>query len=95
MAATLDYLFAFAATTRLVEHHHFDALFAAYLLDPEVRGFIAERNPDALREMADRFAEALDRGLWHPRDNRVAAVLEEIRAGRDAPDPAGSVSRGR
>ena len=95
MAATVDYLFAFAATTRLVEHHHFDALFAAYLLDPEVRGFIADNNPDALREMADRFAEALDRGLWHPRDNRVAAVLDEIRTGRDAPGPTGSLSRGR
>ncbi len=83
MAATLDYLFAFAATTRLVEDHHFDALFEAYLQDPEVRGFLAENNPEALREMADRFAEALERGLWHPHGNRVAAVLDEIRGSRD------------
>ncbi len=79
MAATVDYLFAFAATTRLVEDHHFDALFEAYLLEPEVRKFLEDNNPDALREMADRFAEALERGLWHPHGNRVAVVLDEIR----------------
>ncbi len=82
MAATVDYLFAFAATTRLVEDHHFDALFEAYLLDPEVRDFLADNNPDALQEMAARFAEAMERGLWHPHGNRVAATLDEIRAGR-------------
>src|SRR3546814_1561167 len=31
MAATVDYLFAFAATTRAVADHHFDAVYAAYL----------------------------------------------------------------
>ena len=45
IAATVDYLFAFAATARVVEHHHFDALYDAYLADERVRGFIAEANP--------------------------------------------------
>ena len=31
LAATLDYLFAFAATTRAVKNHHFDMLHEAYL----------------------------------------------------------------
>ncbi|MQX35265.1 cobaltochelatase subunit CobN [Roseospira navarrensis] len=79
IAATVDYLFAFAATARCVKSHHFDLLFDAYLEDPEVRDFMADVNPDALREMAARFQEALDRGLWTPRRNdtgpRLASLL--------------------
>jgi len=78
IAATVDYLFAFAATARCVKTHHFDLLFDAYLEDPAVRGFMAEVNPDALREMAARFQEALDRGLWRPRRNDTGLRLAEI-----------------
>ena len=69
IAATVDYLFAFAATTNAVKHHHFDQLYDAYLGDADVRGFIAENNPPALKEIAARFREAVDRGLWAPRRN--------------------------
>ncbi|MGQ7791439.1 cobaltochelatase subunit CobN [Faunimonas sp. B44] len=69
IAATVDYLFAFAATTNAVRHHHFDQLYDAYLADGTVRGFIAENNPPALKEIASRFREAVDRGLWAPRRN--------------------------
>jgi cobaltochelatase CobN len=75
MAATVDYLFAFAATARAVKSHHFDAIFDAYLRDDVVRGFLADANPDALREMAARFQEAIDRGLWRPRANDVPDLL--------------------
>jgi len=76
IAATVDYLFAFAATTREVEEHHFDALFAAYVEDPEVRAFMERTNPNALCEMLERFAEAIRRGLWRPRRNAVQATLD-------------------
>jgi cobaltochelatase CobN len=69
MAATVDYLFAFAATTGAVKDHHFDAVFDAYLGDETVRRFIADANPAALKEMEARFGEAIARGLWHPRRN--------------------------
>ncbi len=78
IAATVDYLFAFAATAGVVENHHFDQLFDAYLGDDEVREFMADANPAALREMAQRFAEAVDRGLWQPRRNSAAALLDEL-----------------
>jgi cobaltochelatase CobN len=81
IAATVDYLFAFAATARVVEDHHFDALYDAYLADDEVRGFIAEANPAALREIAERFQEAIERGLWHPSSNRAPVDLEALGAG--------------
>ncbi len=75
IAATVDYLFAFAATTKAVRDHHFDQLHEAYLQDDAVRGFIAEHNPSALEEIAARFAEAIDRGLWTPRRNATYAEL--------------------
>ena len=78
IAATVDYLFAFAATSGVVEDHHFDLLFDAYLGDETVRGFLADANPAALREVAQRFAEAVDRGLWQPRRNSAAALLDEL-----------------
>jgi len=79
MAATVDYLFAFAATTRAVADHHFDAVYAAYLEDPAVRSFLEENNPAALAEMAERLAEAQERGLWRPRSNSAAAELNSLR----------------
>jgi cobaltochelatase CobN len=81
IAATVDYLFAFAATAAVVEDHHFDALFDAYLADEAVRGFLAERNPAALREIAERFDEAIQRGLWRPRRNSAPALLDELKRG--------------
>ena len=78
MAATVDYLFAFAATARAVGDHHFDAVFEAYVEDREVRAFFDENNPAALREIAERLAEAVERGLWRPRSNSAHVVLEAL-----------------
>ena len=80
MAATVDYLFAFSATTRQVAEHHFAALFEAYIEDDRVREFLEESNDAAYRDMLDRFAEAIERGLWTPRRNSVQAGLERLRA---------------
>ncbi|HUN49802.1 MAG TPA: cobaltochelatase subunit CobN, partial [Candidatus Sulfotelmatobacter sp.] len=82
MAATVDYLFAFAATTRAVADHHFDAVFAAYLADETVLAFLTAHNPAALKEMAGRLAEAVERDLWRPQSNTAYARLKEL-AGAD------------
>ncbi len=79
MAATVDYLFAFAATARCVKDHHFDLVFEAYLDDAEVRDFLEQNNPDALRDIAARLMEAQDRGLWKPRSNEAYHRLEELK----------------
>ena len=78
MAATVDYMFAFAATTHAVPDHHFDAVYDAYLGDPEVRAFLSENNPAALTEMAERLIEAQERGLWRPRANATRMRLDEL-----------------
>ena len=84
MAATVDYLFAFAATTGVVSDQHFDAVHDAYLGDDAVLAFLERHNPAALAEMAERFKEALDRGLWRARSNTARARLEELIAGSEA-----------
>ena len=78
MAATVDYLFAFAATTRQVEEHHFTALFEAYVEDEHVRDFLADANDAAYADMLARFADAIERGLWTPRRNSVQTMLDQL-----------------
>lgn len=75
MAATVDYLFAFAATARCVRDHHFEAVYRAYIDDDLVREFLAANNPAALREMSERLLEAQERELWRPNSNAAAATL--------------------
>ncbi|MBY8977828.1 cobaltochelatase subunit CobN [Rhodobacteraceae bacterium NNCM2] len=79
IAATIDYMFAFAATTGAVKTHHFDLVHEAVLEDDTIRDFIAEANPAALREIAERMQEAIDRGLWHPRANAARDLIASLR----------------
>lgn len=64
MAATVDNLFAFDATTALIDDHQYALLADAYLLDPDTRAFVQQHNPDALRDMTERMLEAQQRGMW-------------------------------
>jgi len=78
MAATVDYLFAFAATTGAVKNHHFDLVESAFLEDDSVRDFIADHNAPALREIAQRLQEAIDRNLWTPKSNSARARIAHV-----------------
>ncbi len=78
IAATVDYLFAFAATTGTVRDAHFDAVYDAYVNDDTVRTFMADANPAALREMAARLLDAQHRSLWRPRSNSAYDVLKHL-----------------
>jgi cobaltochelatase CobN len=80
MAATVDYMFAFAATAKAVKDHHFDAVYDAYIGDPMVHDFLEQVNPAALRDIARKLLEAQERGLWRPRLNTAHVELAEIAA---------------
>ncbi|MBB4504455.1 cobaltochelatase subunit CobN [Rhizobium johnstonii] len=75
IAATVDYLFAFSATTGAVGEHHFEAVYQAFVADPAVAGFMIEKNPAAFDEMRERLLEAIDRSLWTPRSNSARFEL--------------------
>ncbi|PDT03470.1 cobaltochelatase subunit CobN [Rhizobium chutanense] len=78
IAATVDYLFAFSATTGAVGEHHFEAVYQAFVADPIVRDFMIEKNPAAFDEMRERLGEAIDRSLWTPRSNSARFDLAAI-----------------
>lgn len=89
IAATLDYMFAFSATTGAVKNHHFDLAYTAFIADGAVREFIEKSNPAALVEMSNRFLEAIERGLWAPKSNSAKFELEQC-AGLHNVDPKGT-----
>ncbi|WP_192036448.1 cobaltochelatase subunit CobN [Halomonas sp. YLGW01] len=64
MAATVDYLFAYDATTDLVADHQYAQVTDALVLDAANQHFLREHNAAALEEMAERLLEAVQRGLW-------------------------------
>jgi cobaltochelatase CobN len=73
LAATVDYLFAFDATSELVDDHQYALLSDAYLLDQDTREFIQQHNPGALQDILERLLEAQQRGLWqNPGEYREA-----------------------
>jgi cobaltochelatase CobN len=78
IAATVDYMFAFAATTDAVKSHHFDLAFDAYIADADTLLFISRNNPHAVKEIAARLEEAISRGLWQPRLNSTYDRLREL-----------------
>jgi cobaltochelatase CobN len=64
LAATVDYLYGYDATAHVVEDWMYEQVTAAYVADAEVRKFFEASNPWALRSIAERLLEAVDRGLW-------------------------------
>ncbi|MES4902153.1 MULTISPECIES: cobaltochelatase subunit CobN [unclassified Streptomyces] len=78
LAATVDYLFGYDATTGVVADWMYDKLAQSYLLDPENRSFLQEANPWALHGMAERLLEAESRGLWEHPDPEVLAAVREL-----------------
>jgi cobaltochelatase CobN len=77
MSATVDYLFAYDATTKCVEDFMYQGVAEAYLFDPQVEQFIEDKNPWALRDMAERLIEASVRGLWQ---NASQETIDKLRA---------------
>ncbi|MFI1252764.1 cobaltochelatase subunit CobN [Streptomyces netropsis] len=76
LAATVDYLFGYDATTGVVPDWMYDKLAQTYVLDPENRAFLQEANPWALHGIAERLLEAESRGMWAKPD---AETLEGLR----------------
>jgi cobaltochelatase CobN len=74
IARGLEGLHGFAATLPTRFDRQFDIVFDATLGDAEVDAFLREANPRARADMAARFADAVRRGLWHPRRNATAVM---------------------
>lgn len=64
MGASLDYLFAYDASTNAVPTWCYGAICDQWLLEPGTKQFLSQSNPWVLRDMAERLLEAANRGLW-------------------------------
>ncbi|MGC0417571.1 cobaltochelatase subunit CobN [Embleya sp. AB8] len=76
LAATVDYLFGYDATTGVVADWMYEKLAGEYVLDETNREFMRTANPWALRGIAERLLEAADRGMW---EKPEAATLDGLR----------------
>lgn len=78
LAATVDYLFGYDATTGVVADWMYDKLTQEYVLDPENQAFLKEANPWALHGIAERLLEAESRGMWEKPDPETLAALRQV-----------------
>jgi cobaltochelatase CobN len=76
MAATVDFLFAYDATAKCVENYMYEGVAQAYLFNTETCDFIQQKNPHALRDIAERLLEAHQRNLWQ---DASIQMLENLR----------------
>ncbi|MEB3318601.1 MAG: cobaltochelatase subunit CobN [Cyanobacteriota bacterium] len=75
LAASLDYLFAYDASTGRVPDWSYGALCDRWLRG-DTLAFLRQANPWALRDMGERLLEAHHRGLW---DGASPEQLEHLR----------------
>ncbi|WP_171172372.1 cobaltochelatase subunit CobN [Streptomyces sp. I05A-00742] len=78
LAATVDYLFGYDATTGVVPDWMYDKLTQTYVLDEENRAFLQEANPWALHGIAERLLEAESRGMWAKPDAETLNSLRQV-----------------
>jgi cobaltochelatase CobN len=64
MAASVDYLFAYDATTDLIADYQYQQVSDALIFETHNQQFMRDNNPAALEEMAERMLEACQRGMW-------------------------------
>ncbi|WP_329021458.1 cobaltochelatase subunit CobN [Streptomyces sp. NBC_00690] len=78
LAATVDYLFGYDATTGVIADWMYDKLTETYVLDAQNQEFLRQANPWALHGIAERLLEAESRGMWEKPDPAVLAALREV-----------------
>ncbi|PWJ84033.1 cobaltochelatase CobN subunit [Pseudaminobacter salicylatoxidans] len=83
-AETVDRLVGFAETTHAIPGALIEAVHDAYLGDEAVRAFLLRENPAAAKVIAERFASARRRGLWHPLRNSIDDDLASLIAEAEA-----------
>ncbi|UTI64125.1 cobaltochelatase subunit CobN [Paraconexibacter antarcticus] len=85
LAATVDYLFGYDATTDIASDWMYETVAEKYLLDEDIAAFMDQANPWAARSIAERLLEAADRGLWaEPSAETVDAIKARYLSLEDA-----------
>jgi cobaltochelatase CobN len=75
IAAMVDIVFGWDATSEVVEDWMYDKITENYLFDDEKREWIKSVNPWAIHSMTERLLEASQRGMW----NASEETLEKLK----------------
>ncbi len=78
MGASLDYLYAYDASTDRVPDWCYGALCDQWLNQTRILDFLRASNPWVLRDMAERLLEASNRGLWTSATEEQLMHLQEL-----------------
>ena len=78
LAATVDYLFGFDATSGVVADWMYETLAQEYVLDKTNQDFMRHANPWALRGVIEKLGEAADRGLWESPDPATVGAMRQV-----------------
>jgi cobaltochelatase CobN len=76
LAATVDYLFGYDATAQVMDDWMYERLAQSYALDPAMREFYRQSNPWAMRDVAERLLEAMNRAMWKQPTPEMRAAIE-------------------
>jgi len=77
-SATLDYLYAFDATTEVVSDWCYEEVYKSWICDRDLKNFFIKNNPWALRDIALRFLEIVNRKMWNNCSSDVIENLKNI-----------------
>jgi len=78
MAATVDYLFGYDATTNVVADWMYEKLAETYVLDEQNQKFMTQSNPWALHGIAERLLEAAERNMWEHPEQKTLDGLRQV-----------------
>ncbi|MEU2255092.1 cobaltochelatase subunit CobN [Nocardia xishanensis] len=78
MAATVDYLFGYDATTDVVADWMYEKLTESYVFDDVNRKFMEQSNPWALHGITERLLEAAERGMWAAPEQQTLDRLRQV-----------------
>ncbi len=76
VSGLVNTLFAWSATSRVVEKKHFDLVTRKILQDEPVREWLLETNQHAMEEITRRLLEAYGRKLWKADDDLMDTVRD-------------------
>ncbi len=82
LAATVDYLFGYDATADVLEDWMYEQVAETYALEPAMQDFLRRSNPWALRDIASRLGEAIQRNMWDA-DEDMQKRLRDLYASVD------------
>ncbi len=78
IGASLDYLFAYDASTNSVPNWTYSHLYESWINSSDIKNHILQNNPWVLRDIAERFLEASNRGLWEDASDQQLDNLRSV-----------------